>query len=500
MRPTIWAGSEAAYYTFQALEDKFSLDKEAYASSPFVRQEDPQVDPVFGVDADRKGLSVLQMVGDVPTIKVHGSLVANYRRYHSWFPGEVTSYEAINDALDIVAGYGGTELLMDFNSGGGHVRGVDGVTKMMKRLQNAGFEIHGHSDTLSMSASFWIMSGADRVTGSRMAEFGSIGTMAVVRTFAETEKNMGVKFTVFKEGDFKAIGNPYEALSDSDKAYIKADLKKANGFFLNHVASNRRLELSATDEWAEGKTFYAGDAVKNGLIDQVIDLDDLIGGGASAQTPGDKRIIGMKISPEKLAQIEAGADAKTVLTAAEFKQYEANIADLKTADEAQKKAAQEALDIQAAIDAAGKPATDTPPGDVTKPGATEEGTLAQDYRESLKANGRLEGKVEDLAAKLVEANAKLVEAQAETASMLSVAQHAVSKLQTATGTAREEKSRPSEVVAQFVELQGKMAKMYPTSRQSADNPAPVVEAAETGSEVQSLRNKTLQLQLNQQNR
>lgn len=487
MRPSVWAGSEASYYTFSAMEDKYSLDRLAYSRSPF--DDEPETDPVFGVDSSRKGLSVLEMVGDTPVIKVHGSLVSTFRRYHTWFPGEVTSYEAINDALNIVSLHGSKKVLLDVNSPGGQVRGVDTVVKMIQRTQKAGTQVNGHSDGAAMSAAYWVLSTCNEVTGSRMAEFGSIGTMAVVRTFADTEKNMGVTFSVFKEGDFKAIGNPYEKLSDADKKYIQDDLKKANGFFLNHVSSNRMLDLGSTAEWAEGKTFYAGEALRNGLIDQVIDLDDLIG-GASASTTGDIKVIGMKIDPKKLAQIEAGADPKTVLTAAEFKQYTAHLEEIQK--EADAAAAAEAL---AAADALKKNAGGNEPGDEPKdpkPG-TEVGTMAQDYRDALKANGRLENQVETLTTQLEAANTALASARAETTSLLVVAKHAVGKLQTAVGAKAEEKATAAEIVAQFNDLNAKMALMYPTSRQSSDSPAPEASGEPTAQEYRSLR----QAQLNQ---
>ena len=269
-------------------------------------------------------------------------------------------------------------------------------------------------------------------------------------------------------------------------------LKKANTFFLGHVALNRPVELEATDDWAEGKTFYADEAVKNGLVDQVIDLDDLIGSGASAQNPGDKRILGMKISAEKLAQIESGAKAEDVLTPAELKSYKADL-------QAMADAAAVELQAKADLEAAQK-LIDDAAAEPTKPVAeTGAGAMiAADYKQALLDNGKLTAKMEALAAQVVEATNKLAVAQAETESLAAVAKHAVSKLQIATGSAREEKSKPSEILAQFNDLQGKMAKMYPTSRQSEDAPAPVVEAEDPGTSLSNYRLKTQQL--NQQKR
>lgn len=490
MKPSIWAGSEASYEVVANFQQKFSLDKVAYARSPFDREDDRvDYDATFGVESDRKGLTVLEMVGDTPVIKVHGSLVANYHRYHSWFPGEVTSYEAINDALAIVQEYGAENVLMDFASGGGQVSQLDTVVKNMARVQKAGVHIHGHSDSASMSASYWMMAGASTITASRMAEVGNIGTMAILRTYADTETNMGVKFTVFKEGEYKGLGNPYEDLSERDKSEIQKNLKKANSFFLSHVASNRGTDLTDTLAWAEGRTFYADEAVKNGLIDQVIDLDDLIGSGASAQTLGDKRIFGMKISPEKLAQIEAGADAKTVLTAAEFKQYKADMDALAVSAQAEADAEKLAADAKKLLEDEGNEDGGKP---AVKPEATtESATLASDFRDALRANGRLEAKAEALAEKVVAAEAKLAAAQAETNSLITVAKHAISKLQVATGSAAKEFTTAAEILGEFNTLQDKLAKIFPTDRQSVDKPA--VTDEESANTASAYRLKTQQL-------
>lgn len=75
-----------------------------------------------------------------------------------------------------------------------------------------------------------------------MAEIGSIGVIAVIRTYVNTAENMSLKFTVLKEGEFKAVGKPYEELSEADKKYLQDNLKETNSFFLSHISAQRGLE------------------------------------------------------------------------------------------------------------------------------------------------------------------------------------------------------------------------------------------------------------------
>lgn len=487
--PQVWLGTEQALQSLASHEMKFSLDRLAYARSPFDFDDDGyRVDPDFGVAADRKGLTVLEKVGEHTVLKVHGSLTPSFRRYHAWFPGEVTSYEAIKDALAIVAETGTEKLYMDFNSGGGAVRGLDGVTTMMEGLQKSGVFIHGHSDSASFSASYWLMAGCDQVTGSRMAEFGSIGTMAVHMAMVNTEENRGVKFTVFKEGEFKGIGNPYEELSEKDKKYFQDNLRETNAFFLNHIVAKRGLDLDNTDAWAEGKTFYAAKAVKNGLIDRITTLDDLIGSGASADKTGDKRKFEMKISAEKLAQITAGAAPESVLTAAELKQYNDHLAEEAaktnvvepTEEELAVKAEEDRLALLA------KNGGDDPEGkNDPQIGASQQ--LIDAFRE----NGKLEAKVEGLTAELEKVKGQLEEAQATATSLIVLGQAAVKNLQVATRSPVETKATASEVLGQFNDLSAKMATMFKVGQQTSE--APLKDSTTTAEMTHNVRQKSAQL-------
>jgi signal peptide peptidase SppA len=467
MAVEIWLGTEAAFNKFSSYELKYNFDKEAYSSSPFDDDRN-QLDPDFNVSVARKGLYLLEKVGDTAVLKVHGSLVNSYRRYHQWFPGEVTSYEAINDAFAILAEQGFTDVVLDHNSGGGAVSGLNTVTENMERLQGDGMRIRAHTDSASFSASYWIMSSANQVTASKMAEVGSIGVIAVVRTYANTEENFGIKFTVLKEGEFKAVGNPYEELSDADKKYLQDNLKETNAFFLSHISAQRSLSLDDYKDWADGKTFFAAKAVKNGLVDRLSSLTDLIGSGASAKTTGDRRKFEMKISAEKLAQIQAGAAPESVLTKAELAHYTKEMADLQEAAEKEAAAQKELDDAEAAR--LEQEAADKEAADKKKDEPVSSGFDATALTSALKENGKLEAKVEDLTARVEAAETALTAAQAETASLVIVAQRAVKNLQVATGSPQVEKSTPVEILGQFNELQTKMAGMFKEGKQSSDTP------------------------------
>lgn len=457
MKIAIWLGDQEAHAALDFYEKKFAgelPEKKAYSE-----EDEPRLDKNFNVLENRKGLKIMERFGDKAVIKVHGSLTNAWSWWHDYAPGYVTSYEAIRDALSIAAGEMGiNEIYMDFATGGGGVRGLDTASEAIRRA-NAIKPVYAHTDSHAFSAGYWLASSARRVTASRMAEVGSIGTLMVLENYSEAAAKAGIKYHVFRAGEFKAIGLPFEDLTEEAAAYLQDNLEKTNKFFLDHVSRNRNLMLSESKQWAEGKTFYADEALKAGLIDRVTTLADLLGGSASANTIDNRRFE--MLDEAKLALIAAGADPKEVLTAEELTIY---LASLEGTGEQ-----------EAGAEGADKPAADSEGKDKPEAGAQAPAASA-DLAAALKENGRLEAKLEASEADNAALKLALEGRDAQMAGLLTVAQAAVSNLQLALGLPKEAKATPAEVVAQFTELQGQMAAKFPRGQKTVTPTADTTRA------------------------
>ena len=463
MKLAIWLGDQEAHAKLDFYEQKFAgelPEKVAYSED-----DEPRLDKNFNVLTDRKGLAILERYADKAVIKVHGSLTNAWSWWHDVFPGYVTSYEAIRDALAIAGNEQGVnEIYMDFATGGGGVRGLDTTSDMIRRV-NAVKPVYAHTDSHAFSAGYWLASSARRVTASRMAEVGSIGTLMVLENYSEAAAKEGVKYHVFRAGEFKAIGLPFEELTEEHAAYLQANLEKTNSFFMEHVSRHRNLMLSDRQKWGEGKTFFAEEAKTVGLIDGVTTLADLLGSSASTPITSDQRRFEMTISPEKLAQIQAGADPKEVLTADELKIYQASLSAPEPEARAQAPAVEE------------KPAESTAEAPAAAP-------VAGDLAAALKENGKLEAKLEAAQADNETLKQSLASVEASQAALLVVAQAAVANQQVALGQPKEAKGSAAEVLAQYTELQGQMATRFKTGQQTT-TPTEDVTASQVTSSFRS---------------
>ena len=146
----------------------------------------------------------------------------------------------------------------------------------------------------------------------------------------------------------------------------------------------------------------------------------------------------MQIAAEKLAQIAAGADPKDVLTAEELSMWA------------------EGVQATAAKPEATQPEQATP---------SDTGVVAE-LASAMKTIGRLEAKLETAEAETAALKQSLEARDTQMASLLTVAQDAVAKLQVALGKPKEAKGTPTEVLAQYTELQGQMAALFKTGQQT----------------------------------
>lgn len=413
----IWLGDSNSHKVYYHLEQKF-LNGELFSSSN-------DSDSDYEDDDDNKkadGSYLIEKYGDTAVINVKGSLTSDYAAWHKSYPGYVTSYEALIDALAITStDTRVARIVLNFATGGGTVRGVDNAGEAIRRA-NLVKPVIAHTDTYMFSAGYWLAANAGKITASRMAEVGSIGTLMVLENYKDAAEQQGVKYHVFRAGDFKALGLPVEELTQEAKDYLQANLDKTNKFFIDHVSQKRNLMVSERKTWADGKVFFAEEALSVGLIDKTATLFDLIPVQSTQQI--DARSYSA-MDTEKIAQIAAGVDPAAVMGEQELQQYE------------------EAVSAQA----------------VAEVPAVSELTFAKQV-------GKLEAKLEAAQGELAKFAAKQAEVDACMQALMIVAQAAVGNMQNALRKPKESKSSPMEVVAQYNDLQKEMADTFKRGQQT----------------------------------
>ena len=224
----------------------------------------------------------VQVLGDTAVVSIEGSL--GYRE--SWFSlayGRMT-YETLSNIMaHLVADGEIKNVVLDADSPGGVAKGINvGHDAIVKARQN-GLRVDTHVSGEAMSAMYWLAGASDRIVADKYAEVGSVGVVAVHMEMSKMLADEGLNVTVFRKGEKKALGSPYEPLTEEAKAVIDASLERKYIQFIDTVATDRKLPVEFVRQTvATGEEFSADKALEIGLIDQIGSYNDLMAQLASA--------------------------------------------------------------------------------------------------------------------------------------------------------------------------------------------------------------------------
>lgn len=290
-----------------------------------------ETDPLEWGPADKA-----TVVDGVAIIPVEGPIMRRRSFFSQYFGGTgINIVEAkVRDALANPAVAG---ILLDINSPGGVVNGTNALADLIYAAR-ARKPIVAYAGGLIASAAYWIGSAAHALIVDPTAEVGSIGVVAVHADFSKMLDEYGIKTTVLRAGKFKALGNPYEPLSDEARAIFQSELDAVYNVFVGAVARNRAADPSrVSGEMADGKIFVGQAAVAIGLADQIGTIQTAVesiharagrriypinGGAAAAASKGKtemeiKTVQDMRAAfPDLVAQVEtdARADMESAIT------------------------------------------------------------------------------------------------------------------------------------------------------------------------------------------
>lgn len=441
-----WFGTEDSMATAAKIDTWVdeNRDKLAQGRKAFFDEDD-------GGFGGPVGSHLVSKQGSVGVINIRGSLVPNHSWIHELFPGEVTSYQAISGALDQLTSDEDVErIVLDISSGGGAVTGVSEIAKKISRVDRSVMEVTAHTSTMAFSAAYWLASSARKITATEMAEVGSIGTLRIHQSYAAAAEKAGIEYSVFRAGEFKALGQPFEALDQKTRDYFQRDVEEANAFFINHVSTQRNLMVSDRKRWAEGKTFFAAEARDMGLIDKVSSLEEIISasGASTRRQP-------MLISEEKRAQIAAGAKPEDVLTAQEFTAWKEELEAAEGSETLAKEGEEEGGEAPAeGEEEESREANEPAP-------ASREATVSMaEYRDLLKENARMEARLETANSRVEELTGEVSALQTSKKALHTVASTAVDKLHVALGKQGKSFGSSEDLVAEYNALMGEMAERF----------------------------------------
>ena len=316
MFPELWLGSLPSYskhiqnrlayqqdhVRFAELEAKFSArlsDDEEMDLSTYLSSQ------------------LIDIQGKVGIISVNGSLVSEEHYRNLWY--DEVAYSTISTAVNTLLEDPNVEsLVLALASSGGDASGISDLGSFIKEARKVK-PIHAWTGQQALSAAYWAASACQTVRASDLGETGSIGVIATFTSYARMLKEEGIDVTIERSGKYKALLHPAETLTEQGQEYLREKVSTLHTYFIENIETSRsKLKSVSRDVWAEGKSYFAKEAIEIGLVDgPVISLGQLISKlnsvNSSANHRGNQSMAKqILLSDEAQAQVALGVPLEQV--------------------------------------------------------------------------------------------------------------------------------------------------------------------------------------------
>lgn len=353
--PTLWLGSQESFDIVAEAQRQVALLTDASIAKL-----------TAGLAArDSNGLPMLwEKQGNTAVVNVSGSLVDGNAGFMRFFG--VCGYDDIAEAA--IAAYSDPEVknvMFKIESPGGQVSGVMDCGVLLATL--SAMKPSGvYTSNLMASGGYWLgTSIKGTISAGPTAEVGSIGVLMVLTDLTKALEDAGIKKTVMRAGENKALVNPYEPLTDKARASLQQNMDDVHSLFRAQV-SKGRPDMSTEDVIAatKGDTFLGKRAKSAGLVDKVSSFEQALklldSQNPTSNTSSHSKGATMKtqLTNEQIAKIAAGVPIENLGLSAEavieVKAFQAEqlaaekLASDKVAEDAAKAALQATADAEAA--------------------------------------------------------------------------------------------------------------------------------------------------------
>lgn len=267
----IWLGTQESLSSIMAL-NSFLESPTKDAKAFFGNDDDAEEEPRF----DGIGSHLIQVEDSVGIVRISGSLTNRYSMWNKYFG--VISYDEIRDAAVALANDEDVKsILLEIDTGGGAAHGLNEVAELITKIDAQVKPVEAHTSMYTFSAGMWLASSARKISASNVSEVGSVGVIITMVSYHEMYKKSGIDIKVVRAGKHKALGNPHEPMSEVAVAEAEQKADKLYSYFLDAMVRGRpSLSIANKEAWAEGKTFFADEALPLGLIDEITSFDKVV--------------------------------------------------------------------------------------------------------------------------------------------------------------------------------------------------------------------------------
>ncbi|MFL0357463.1 signal peptide peptidase SppA [Erythrobacter sp. GH1-10] len=184
--------------------------------------------------------------------------------------------ERIAKLLDDGLGDGFKGLVVRVNSPGGSVLASEEIRRAIERYRAKDIPVAISFANVAASGGYWVATAGDRIFAQPETITGSIGVFAVLPTFENATREIGVNADGFRTTPLSGQPDIIGGLTPEVDAILQASVGDTYADFLERVSTSRGKSAEEIDAIGQGRVWDGGSARQNGLVDQFGGLDDAL--------------------------------------------------------------------------------------------------------------------------------------------------------------------------------------------------------------------------------
>ena len=220
-----------------------------------------------GVDmcGDKVAMEQMTIEGGIAAIPINGPLGIRLGKFEKG-AGAVDYLDIMRELKEAQENDAVSAIVLHFDTPGGMFSGLPETADLIASSDKPIYS-YVPAGAMCCSAGMWLAASTDGIFASQSASVGSIGVYSTFTDMSAMAEARGIKVKLFTSGKYKGMGVPGTSLSADQETHLQESVMSMAEDFYNHIRENRS---GVPDSAMQGQSFRAAEAMKNGLVDDVI--------------------------------------------------------------------------------------------------------------------------------------------------------------------------------------------------------------------------------------
>ena len=145
---------------------------------------------------------------------------------------------------------------------------------------------------VAASGGYYIACAADSIFAQPNTITGSIGVFGIIPNMKNFFNNkLGITFDGVKTGQYADLGTVSRPLTESERLIIQNEVNRIYSGFTQKVATGRKKSQAYIDSIGQGRVWSGTEALNNGLVDRLGNIEDAINSAAKKAKLKDYKVV-----------------------------------------------------------------------------------------------------------------------------------------------------------------------------------------------------------------